>query len=168
MITVSLPDRVLPPGLSPPDIGWNGFVGDFVEGPTGLVAANPIRTAISMLLFTNAACERAELRFEHGGDRRGWAGDGFGIDPAKGEQPLGSTLWLLRRQVLNEAVARRAEAETVRALQPLVRQKVAEKVTAEALIAAARDRIEMTIGLNTRSGRPVFSDRFDIVWKAAA
>lgn len=169
MLTISYAERVSPAGLAPPDIGWSGTVGDFIEDPVfGLVTGNPIRSAILTLLYTNVACDPSELRFEHGGDRRGWAGDGFGIDPRRGEQPLGSTLWLLRRQKLNPVIARKAEVEAVRALQPLVRQQIATSVKASGAIADANDRLELAIDLTAKDGRPVFSDRFDILWKAVA
>lgn len=169
MLTISYAERVSPAGLAPPDIGWSGTVGDFVEDAMfGLATGNPIRSAILMLLYSNVACDPSELRFEHGGDRRGWAGDGFGIDPRRGEQPLGSTLWLLRREKLDPTIARKAEVEAVRALQPLVRQQIATDVRASGVIAGASDRLELTIELTAKDGRPVFSDRFDVLWKAVA
>lgn len=169
MITISFPQRAMPPGLAPPDVAWAVTSGDFVEDPVfGLASQNPIRSAIVQLLFTHAACEPAELRFEHGGDRRGWAGDSFGVDPRRGEQPLGSTLWLLRRERLDAKIARRAEIEAVRALQPLIRQKIATSVVATGTIAGRGDRLDLAIVLQARDGRPVFSDRFDVLWKAAA
>jgi phage gp46-like protein len=169
MITITLPQRTTPKGLAPPDIAWTGTSGDFVADPVfGLVADNPIRSAVIMLLFTNCACEPAQLRFEHGGDRRGWAGDSFGIDPRRGEQPLGSTLWLLRRSKLDAKIARQAEIEAERALQPLVAQKVAASVTALGAIAGRGERLDLAITLNARDGRPVYSDRFDVLWKAQA
>jgi phage gp46-like protein len=169
MLSITFPQRAMPPGLAPPDIAWTGTSGDFVEDPViGLISQNPIRTAIIMLLFTHAACEPSELRFEHAGDRRGWAGDSFGIDPRRGEQPLGSTLWLLRREKLDAKIARRAEVEAVRALQPLIRQKLAASVAATGTIAGRGDKLDLAILLQARDGRPVFSDRFDVLWKAAA
>lgn len=165
MFKVTLQD-VAPAGLAPPDIAWSGFVGDFAPAPVGgLRASDPIASAVIMLLFTDAACAPDELRFEHDGDRRGWVGDAFGVDEARGEQPLGSTLWLLRRSALTEAIARRAAEEAERALQPLVAQGIAARVAASARIAGAFDRLELTVDLIRRDGRPVFSDRFDLVWK---
>lgn len=167
MLTITLPQRAMPKGLAPPDIAWTGTAGDFVADPTfGLVSDDPIRSAVIMLLFTNAACTPSQLRFEHGGDRRGWAGDGFGLDPRKGAGALGSTLWLLRRSKLDVKVARQAEMEAERALQPLVTQKIAASVTAAGTIEGRGDRLALAITLNARDGRPVFADRFDVLWKA--
>lgn len=169
MLTVTLPQRAMPAGLAPPDIAWNGTAGDFTaDAMFGLKSGDPIRSAIAMLLFSHAACARSELRFEHGGDRRGWAGDSFGIDPRRGEQPLGATFWLLRREKLSTKLVRKAEIEAVRALQPLVRQQVAVSVSATGEIGGRGDMLALAITLTGRDGRPVFSDRFDILWKAAA
>lgn len=169
MLTVTLPDRLGPAGLAAPAIVFDGFVGDFAAvSPGGLSPGDPIRSAVVMLLFTDAACAPEDLRFEHAGDRRGWAGDGFGLDQGRGEQPLGSRLWLLRRSVLDRAVAQAAEIEAVRALQPLVAQGIAREITAMATIAGRADRLDLAIALKARDGRPVYSDRFDLVWKAAA
>src|SRR4051812_23188738 len=113
--------------LLAPDIVWqNGMVGDFalVESPPadgaagGLQAQHPIETAVLMCLYTDARCEVRELRFEMGGDRRGWPGDGFDIDTSAGEAPLGSKLWLYRRHQLTDITAAEIEAEARRALQP--------------------------------------------------
>ena len=169
MLTVTLPQRATPKGLAPPDIAWALTSGDFVADPRfGLASDNPIRSAVILLLFTNCACERAQLRFEHGGDRRGWAGDSFGVDPRRGEQALGSTLWLLRRSKLDAKIAAKAEIEAQRALQPLIAQKVAASITAVAAIAGRGDQLQLAITLNARDGRPVYSDRFDVLWKAQA
>lgn len=169
MISITFPQRAMPSGLAPPDIAWAGMSGDFVEDPVfGLASGNPIRSAIIQLLFSHAACEPADLRFEHGGDRRGWAGDSFGVDLRRGEQPLGSTLWLLRRQKLDAKIARRAEVEAERALQPLIRQKIAASIGAAGTIGGRGDKLDLAITLRARDGRPVFSDRFDVLWKAAA
>ncbi len=119
-----------------------------------------------MLLFTDAACAPGDLRFEHAGDRRGWIGDAFGVDAAAGEQALGSTLWLLRRSKLDAAVARAAEAEALRALQPLIRQKVAASVTVTATIAGAGDRLDLAVTLSRLDGSPVFAARYDLVWRS--
>lgn len=168
MLTIILPQRAMPAGLAPPDIAWNGTVGDFIaDAAFGLRSGNPIRTAIIMLLFSHTACERRDLRFEHGGDRRGWAGDSFGIDPRRGEQALGATFWLLRRDKLSAKLVRKAEIEAVRALQPLIRQQIAVSVSAAGEVSGRSDMLALAITLTGRDGRPVFSDRFDILWKAA-
>ncbi len=119
---------------------WNGRVGDFAVstdpsqgGVGGLVAVNPIQTAILMLLFTDVRVDPTDLRYEMHGDRRGWVGDGFDVRADLGEAPLGSRLWLYRRSVLVTAVKKPTlaaiEADALSALQPLVAQGAAAKIT---------------------------------------
>ncbi|GJD51078.1 hypothetical protein OPKNFCMD_3829 [Methylobacterium crusticola] len=158
----------------PPDIVWNGVVGDFALATTpedgaagGLVAANPLRTAVLLLLFTDARVEAAELRFEHRGDRRGWPGDGFDVDTAAGEAPLGSKLWLFRRHELTDLTAREVAAEAERALQPLVKQGAAARVTVAATADKVAGRINLSVGVYGRDGRSVYADQFDLLWKRA-
>lgn len=160
--------------LLPFDIVWNGTVGDFAiaaggdDGPAGgLVSANPLRTAVLLLLFTDARADAASLRFEHRGDRRGWPGDGFDIDAAAGEAPLGSRLWLFRRSALLDATKAQIEAEVQRALRPLVRQGAVVKILASAEVDKANGRVALSVGLYGRDGSEVYADKFDILWRRA-
>ncbi len=86
--------------LLPFDIVWDGTRGisrsraeATTAPPAGFVSANPLGTAALLLLFTDGRADDQALRFEHRGDRRGWPGDGFDVDEAAGEAPLGSLLW---------------------------------------------------------------------------
>jgi phage gp46-like protein len=158
MITIRPLDRAGAGDLAPPDMVWTGFAGD-VDPESNRQA---IRSAVLMLLFTDARCDPEELRAEHAGDRRGWVGDGFA---GAGEGSLGSKLWLLRRSVLTPAVARQAEAEAVRALQPLVAQGVAATVTAVGAITGDGNCLDLAITVSGRDGRPVFADQFDLLWR---
>lgn len=156
----------------PPDIVWNGYVGDFAvslrpqDGPVGgLVAANPLRTAVLILLFTDARAEAAQLRFEHGGDRRGWPGDGFDMDRAAGEAPLGSTLWLYRRHDLNDDTGRAMAAEAERALHPLIAQKAVARIDVGFVVDKMAGAVRLSIALYGRDGRQSFAERFDYLWR---
>jgi phage gp46-like protein len=156
----------------PPDIIWNGIVGDFAisgggdDGPAGgLVSANPLRTAVLLLLFTDARADAASLRFEHQNDRRGWPGDGFDVDSAAGEAPLGSLLWLYRRSALLDVTGAEIEAEAYRALKPLIRQGVAAKAIVSALVDKSAGRVALTVNLYGRAGAQVYADRFDMLWR---
>lgn len=158
----------------PFDVVWNGYVGDFAvsgggdDGPAGgLAAANPLRTAVLLLLFSDARADAADLRFEHRGDRRGWPGDGFDVDAAAGEAPLGSLLWLYRRRELLDVTGQEIEAEALRALQPLIRQGAAARVTASAMVDKAGGRVSLAIGLYGRVGTEAYADKFDILWRRA-
>ena len=156
----------------PPDIVWDGTVGDFAiavvpeDGPAGgLVSANPLATAALLLLFTDARAETWELRAEHAGDRRGWPGDGFDVDAAKGEAPLGSKLWLFRRHELTDATGMQIEAEAARALEPLKVQGAVVSITTKATIDKVGGRVLLTIALYGRDGREVFNAKFDPLWR---
>lgn len=158
----------------PPDIVWNGRVGDFAvsaggdQGAAGgLVAANPLRTAVLMLLFTDARAATEDLRFEHAGDRRGWAGDGFDVDRARGEAPLGSTLWLYRRHEFTDLTGAEMAAEVERALRPLVDQGAAVRVEAIPDVRKDEGMIAMTVRLYGRDGRETYAEKFDSLWKRA-
>ena len=158
----------------PPDIVWDGRVGDFAissggdQGAAGgLVAANPLRTAVLLLLFSDARAEGHELRQEHGGDARGWVGDGFDVDLARSEAPLGSKLWLYRRHDLTDLTGMEMAAEVERALQPLIDQRAAVRVTAIPEVRKAEGIVAMTINLYGRDGREAYAERFDPLWRRA-
>lgn len=158
----------------PFDIVWNGIVGDFAisaggdDGPAGgLKSANPLRTAVILLLFSDARADPSVLRFEHRDDRRGWPGDGFDVDTAAGEAPLGSLLWLYRRAALLDATADDIAAEATRALQPLVRQGAVAKIKASAVADKAQGRVNLTVHLYGRDGEHAYAEKFDILWRRA-
>lgn len=168
----------------PPDIVWLkadgspagtgfGVRGDFAvalqasDGPGGLVARNPLLTAVIMLLFTDTRVEDYELGDGQNGDRRGWPGDGFDVNTAAGEQALGSKLWLLRRRDLNDQTAMWAQGEAKRALQPLIVQGACATITAAATPDFVNDRMTLAIGLYGRDGAQVFAEKFDLLWKLA-
>lgn len=168
----------------PPDIVWLradgtragggfGVRGDFAvaatatDGAGGLEARNPLLTAVILCLFTDVLVEGYEIDAGRAGDRRGWPGDGFDLDPAAGEAPLGSKLWLLRRMDLNDQTALWAQAEAKRALQPLIAQGAAVRVAATATPDYVNDRMTLAVALYGRDGAQVFSETFDLLWKLA-
>ena len=158
----------------PPDVVWNGTVGDFAiaknaaeGGAGGLVAANPLRTAVLLLLFTDARADTSELRFEHRGDRRGWVGDGFDVDRTRGEAPLGSKLWLYRRHELDDDTGRQVAAEARRALEPLIGQHAVVRIDVDFEVDKARGQIRLSVKLYGRDGREAYADKFDLLWRRA-
>lgn len=169
----------------PPDIVWQradgrpagigyGVRGDFVvaasaaEGAGGLVAKNPLLTAVILCLMTDCRVEGYEIDAGRAGDQRGWPGDGFDVDLSAGEQALGSKLWLLRRMDLGDQTALWAQAEAKRALKPLLTQGAAVKCEATATPDYANDTMGLWIGLYARDGSMVFSEKFDLLWRLAA
>lgn len=158
----------------PPDIVWNGFVGDFAVSQTaadggvgGLVARNPIATAHLLLLFTDAQIPARDLKLGLAGDRRGWVGDGFDIDVAGGEAPLGSRLWLYRRAVLVAKTFGEIEREIRRALKPLITQGVVARIDVTGEVLNAQGQVRCAISSYARSGAQVYSAKFDPLWKRA-
>ncbi|UDL95513.1 phage GP46 family protein [Lichenihabitans sp. PAMC28606] len=158
----------------PPDIVWNGYVGDFAVsaspadgGVGGLVARNPIQTAVLLLLFTDAKADPSDLRFEQHSDGRGWVGDGFDIDVANGEAALGSRLWLYRRSVLVAKTFSQIEAEIRSALKPLISQGVAVQIDISGEILNAQGQIRCAIDIYGRNKTKVYSAKFDPLWRRA-
>lgn len=168
----------------PPDIVWlrpdgrpaetgAGTVGDFqiagtvADGAAGLVAKNPLLTAVILCLMTDCRVEGYEIDAGRAGDRRGWPGDGFDIDRAAGEQALGSKLWRLRRMDLTTQTALWAQAEAKRALQPILAQGAAVRCDATASPDYANDRMVLQIDLYARDGSRIFSEQFDLLWRLA-
>lgn len=161
--------------LLPPDIVWSGTVGDFAlvvrqeDGPAGgLRGSDPIATAVLLCLFTDGRAAPEDLRTEHKGDRRGWPGDGFDIDTAAGERPLGGLLWLFRRRELTDITALELQAEAERALQPLIDQGLAVTVRTTTQVDKAAGKIRLGVGLYGRNGTEIYSNRFDTLWRARA
>lgn len=174
--------------ILPPDVVWmkadgtpalsgeGGIYGDFAlstssdQGPVGgFVARNPLQTAVVMLLFTDARAETNQITWADGGDRRGWVGDGFDIDVANGEAPLGSTLWLYRRRELTDGTAMQVKAEALRALQPLLAQGAVARIDVQATMVRteATGRIDLMIDIYGRDGTKTYAAKFDLLWKRA-
>jgi phage gp46-like protein len=168
----------------PPDLVWlkadgsragtgYGVRGDFAvsvsaaDGPGGLEAKSPLQTAVIALLFTDVRVEGYEIDAGRAGDQRGWPGDGFDVDAAAGEQPLGSKLWLLRRMDLNDQTAMWAQAEAKRALAPLKTQGLCVKIEAKATPDFANDTLWLAIALYGRDGAQIYASKFDLIWKLA-
>lgn len=144
--------------VAPPDIVWNGRVGDFVLDDTrGLSSSIPLETAVIMLLFTDAPADENELRYDHAGDFRGWPGD------ALGDAPLGSKLWLYRRSELTNKTVLLVQAEIRRALQPLIDTGLAARVDVSA--ERALNRIDAEIAIYGRDGSQRYADRFELLWQ---
>lgn len=154
------------PALAPDVVIIDGTRGDFaLDDSTGLLARNPIATALVLCLMTDARATPDQLRPEHAGDARGWAGDGFDIDAARGETELGSRLWLFRRHELTDVTARQVEDEARRALQTLIRQGVAARIEVRATAQKAEGRMVLDVAVIGRDGRRVADVRFDPLWK---
>lgn len=148
----------------PFDIVWDGARGDFVvSARDGLQAESPLKTAVTMLLFSDVRGTDSEMERADESDKRGWFGDGVDVATADGEAPLGSRLWLYRREALTDAIARKFDDEARRCLQPLIDQGAVARIDVSATVIGL-ETLRLTVDLYGRDGAKAFSDRFDILW----
>ena len=157
----------------PPDVLWDGQSGDFYlskvpedGGPGGFVAANPIASAVVMLLFSDARPAPALGGKQPTGDPRGWPGDGFDVRKDKGEAPLGSTLWRYRRSMVTDDVARAIGLAAELALRPLKTQGLAERIEAIATAQPNAERVKLTVGVYAGE-KALYVQSFDTLWRRA-
>ncbi|RXF67680.1 phage GP46 family protein [Hansschlegelia zhihuaiae] len=157
----------------PPDIVWETGRGDFAlaAGPEdggvgGLKAANPIATAVLMLLFSDVRYDPAAGALDQdrlADDPRGWVGDGFDVQSSRGEAPLGSRLWLCRRATIGEQASRDAQVAAEAALRPLIAQGLADRVTVTVEIKPETESLRLSVEVVSRE-RTVFAQSYDPLW----
>lgn len=167
----------------PPDIVWlrldgtpaepgeYGVRGDFAVAATqaqggagGLVARQPLASAVHMLMWTDAAPPPELLRRFGIKDHRGWAGDGFDVQSNQGEAALGSYFWVYRRAELSPQIGLELEAEGRRCLTPLIGQGAVARVTSACTIDEVHDTAVLDVGLYARDGTTLYARRFDPFW----
>jgi phage gp46-like protein len=152
-----------------PDIVWDARnqVGDLALGAAGgFQAANPIGSAVTIILMTDARCPPAMLKVGLGGDRRGWPGDGFDVRTAQGEAPLGTYWWAMRREVLSPALAQQFLAEGLRALQVLKQQQLCASITGQvAQLDIADGLLALAYQLFGVDGRELFAGQYRPLWQ---
>lgn len=100
--------------------------GDWKIAQGDLAAGDDLQTAIFISLFTDRQA-RDDDDYE-GDDRRGWWGD-TGAD-----YPIGSRIWLLRRQRLSTAVANKAIDYAIEALQWLIDDGIVASISVNSQI----------------------------------
>ncbi|MCP4564069.1 MAG: hypothetical protein GY873_30085 [Bosea sp.] len=162
----------LAPKSAGPDTVWDGERGDMAVAPLsepgnplGFLARNPILTALVLALETDARGERDPLD-PYAYDVRGWPGDGFDLDKARGEAPLGSTVWLSWRHATDDENAQRVVDATLVALKPLQDQGVIGAVDCDAIADPAENRIRRTIRIARPDGTELYSGPFAGLWEA--
>ena len=150
-----------------PDILWDGVKGDLAinllthpVAPGDFRAEQGLATQVLICLMTDRAADPSEL--PEGVENRGWPGDAFDLEA--GETPLGSKLWLLRRQSLYAGIEIKAEAYIREALQPLLDQKAAVSISVDVVADRAINRMEFAIALYGRDGKRIYDQKFTELW----
>lgn len=150
-----------------PDTVWDGFVGDYAPAAPnepsnfgGLRARAPLETAALLCLMTDARAQASDSIPDGSGDPRGWCGDQ--CDPTAA--PIGSRLWLLRRSILSDEVARAAEGYAREALQTLIAQKAVASIDVAASANLAAGRLELFVKLYKQDGTLSASTNFSLLW----
>lgn len=170
-MTRLLVDALVPQGAGP-DILWDGQQGDMAlaplsepGNPAGLVARNPLLTALVLSLETDARGPHDPLD-PAAYELRGWPGDGFDVDVSKGEAALGSTTWVAFRHPTDDDNARRVVEAAQIALKPLQDQGVIGDVTVDAVADPAETRIRRTITITRPDGTILYSGPYAGLWEA--
>lgn len=156
----SLPERTTSPDLVwQPDLGYADLV---MAGPTGadLQSLHSLHTAFVIALFTDRRAEPYELDGQT--DPHGWWGDSVDLDD--GEQPIGSKLWLLRREVLNDATAARAKAYAIDALRPFIDNNVVAQFNVTAVPDIPNGRLDLGVQAFSQAGAKIYDQRFAYLW----
>lgn len=109
----------------------NGMV-DLGAGEGGLLKEDSLTTAVIISLMTDRRAEPDDRLPEDDGrtraiplDRRGWAGDALSTDGHR----IGSRLWVLAREKQTEETRRRAIEFAHEALQWLIDDRIASRIT---------------------------------------
>lgn len=131
------------------------LLGDWQTGGGGLLEGDDLETAILISLFTDRLA-RSDDAID-GDDRRGWWGD------TGSEYPIGSRLWLLRREKLTTKVALKAEDYANEALAWLVDDGVVTAISINAQIVFPK-RINLIINYQ-QPAKAQASVKFSWVWE---
>jgi phage gp46-like protein len=150
-----------------PDLVWDGERGDLALNPSDhptapgdFKASAGLATQVLICLMTDARVEPSSLR--EGDINKGWPGDGF--DMARGETPLGSTLWQLRRSRISAVTPRDIEDRTRTALQTLIDQGLAARIDVTAATDPAANRATVDVSIYGRAGAVRYQNRFALLW----
>lgn len=149
---------------------WALAGADEVQNRGGLRARAVLHTAVVLLLFTDRRiADDHPLRYLiDGSDPRGWFGDGVDVRRDLNEDELGSLLWIFERSILTEEIRQWVEAIAIEALAPLILQKAASRIEAQAVAQFAVNRLDLSIQIYGRDGQQVYAHRFEDIWKQTA
>lgn len=142
---------------------------DWLLTPLGtLDDTQELATAVIMALGTDRLAGATDILPDPDStDRKGWWGDLDAEDIWDG-WPIGSRLWLLRRDKITDAAASqgstlaRVESYIREALQPFVTKKIASRIDVTAQ-RNGRDRIDAQV-IVYRGPKTAIDLRFQILW----
>lgn len=128
----------------------------------GLASQQPLMTAVNLQLFLNARRPDEIASPDETDVRYGWHGDGFDLDAAAGERPIGSLLYTLKRAPLNEETAARARSYATSALQTLIDQGLVATIDVESELDKPRGLLALKIKLVAPNGQIVLANSFPV------
>lgn len=146
---------------------WAPAAPDETQNQGGLQAKAALSTAVILSLFTDKRIpdDHPLAYLVAGDDPRGWWGDGVDVQADLGETEMGSLLWVFERAPLTEDIRRWVEAVALDALAPLIFQKVAVRIDAQATAEFAVNRCDLAIQIYGRDGTKIYDQRFADIWK---
>ncbi|CNH94481.1 phage GP46 family protein [Yersinia pekkanenii] len=133
----------------------NASLGDWQTGNGGLLDGDDLHTAILLSLFTDRLARMDDAI--DGDDRRGWWGD------SGATSPIGSRLWLLRRQKLTTQLAIKAEDYAAEALAWLMEEGVVAAITTRTQIIYPNTLLLLIA--YQQPGKTQSSAKFSWVWE---
>ncbi|MCD8139444.1 MAG: phage GP46 family protein [Planctomycetaceae bacterium] len=142
-------------------IQWNVTHGTLSTTASDLVQDAGMNTAVAISLFTDARADDDEPLPAGETERRGYWADC--IDDGDDEE-TGSLLWLLSREKQTREVVNRAREHARRALQWMVRDRVAAKIDVQARIVRP-GWLLLEIDIHRPDGN-VTTQRFEFNWLA--
>lgn len=157
-------------GVAPSTI-WAGSSGDFAvapandaRNPQGLSGDAAILSALALCLFSDGKGDPDPID-PAAIDLRGWPGDGFDVDRAAGEAPLGNKVWTLFRLPVNDENARTAERYMIEALSCLIGQGVLGSAEVKATPYPSQRRVDLVYILRRPNGTTLYSGPWAGLWE---
>jgi len=146
-------------------------VADWATGAAdmGLLAADPIATAMVNLLFTDKRCPEGHPleKYIDTSDRRGWWGDHFDVRDDLYEDELGSLLWCIENTVATDEIRRWAETLAYDALTPLLNCGLVKQLATSArIVEPSAIVLDVTVA-GAVAGQP-FNKNYDSIWRSRA
>lgn len=128
--------------------------GDILLTPHGLAQQDWLISAVFILLFTDARAPEQVKLPSLSDDRRGYWGDAY-VEGAEPNNSVGSLLWLLQREQVNQATLDQAIQLATDAIQPLVKSGHIQSVSVTGELIPVRSAIGLNVLCTLPDGREV-------------